>query len=137
MALDILPDRKFLGVRASRATLVRRWQRYEPVSVFAYLLALQGYEKPASLTARGFAQRLLELAQDDGEWRKLISSYEHVRTKLCERNYTKLPALAVSGAGDLPPPDVSIDPLPPEVQDEVVNYGKAAPGRKGKPSLRK
>ena len=137
MALDILPDGKFLGIKESRATLRRRWQRYEPVSVFAYLFALQKYEKPASLTARGFAQRLLRMAQDDGEWRKLISSYEHIRKKLCEKNYTKLPALAVSGAGDLPPPDVSIDPLPPEVQDAVVIYGKTAPGRKGKPSHRK
>lgn len=136
MALDILPDGKFLGVRESRATLLRRWKRHEPVSVFAYLFALQKYETPASLTARGFAQRLFRLAQDDGEWRKLISSHEHIRRKLCGRNY-KLPALAVAGAGDLPPPDVSIDPLPPEVQAEVVNYGKAAPGRKGEPPLRK
>ena len=133
MAMDILTEGKFLGVNESRATLRRRWRRYEPVSVFAYLFALQGYEKPASLTAPGFARRLLKMAQDDREWRKLISSYGHITSKLRDRNYTKLPALSVSEAGDLPPPDVSIDPLSRDVQEAVVNYGKAALGRKGKP----
>lgn len=136
MALEILAEDKLLGVSESRATLRRRWKRYEPVAVFAYLFALQKYERPRRLTARGFAKRLLTLARDDGEWRRLISSYEQIRTRLRERNYTGLPVLWVPAAGGLPPADVSIDPLPRDVCDAVVRYSRRSPTRRGEPSRR-
>jgi hypothetical protein len=61
MALEILTENRFLGVRVSRTALAQLWSQYKPVSVFSYLFATQKYARPSPLVSEHFGEHLLHI----------------------------------------------------------------------------
>ena len=124
MALEILTENRFLGVRVSRTALAQLWSQYKPVSVFFYLFAVQRYARPSPLVSEHFGEHLLHIIDSREDLGCFVSTYMAARVRLQDRHYIDLPELRLAAAGGLPVPDLSVDPLCPEIRRAVLTYGK-------------
>jgi hypothetical protein len=119
-SIMVMSSTTLLGRKYSESKLRRDLRTFKPVAILGYLFLFHDRSISLSLLEADFVSNLLRVSADRDGWRRLLSDHELLRKMLKERGYKRLRPIQASGLGELPPPEVTLQPLSQELQTAMV-----------------